>query len=119
LAVLIVQLFLKLRLAREAGAIAAKRAMGIPFKSIIKQEVYPIMLSGGAGAMLGIFLAGLFGDDVISLIIAIMGIGLKRIEFTELSVLCQLGIPAILLVVICIVSRLACSQIRKINIAEN
>lgn len=75
LTILIVLLFLKLRMAREIAALAAKRAMGIPFVAMVKQELYPVMLAGGAGIATGVFLAGVFGDDVVSLVLQIMGIG--------------------------------------------
>lgn len=119
LTILIVLLFLKLRMAREIAALAAKRAMGIPFVAMVKQELYPVMLAGGAGIATGVFLAGVFGDDVVSLVLQIMGIGLKRIEFAETSVLRHLGVPLVLLAVLTIVTYISCRQIKRIDIVSN
>ncbi|MGN1466778.1 MAG: FtsX-like permease family protein [Ruminococcus sp.] len=116
LTVLIVMLFMKLRIARQGGALAAKRAMGIPFSAICRQELYPVLIAGGLGAFAGSLLAELFGDNMISLLFEMLGVGLKRLEFAGVSFLQYLVIPILLLAVLTAVTCVICRSIRKIKI---
>lgn len=116
LTILIVVLFLKLRIAREAGTLAAKKAMGIPFSAICLQELYPVLLAGGLGTVVGVFLAELFGDHMISVLFGILGVGLKQISFVNVSVLQYMVIPAGLLVILTIVTCVVCRQIKKMDL---
>lgn len=117
LTVLIVLLFLKLRVARENGTLAVKRAMGIPFAAIRKQELYPVLLAGGAGTITGVLLAELLGDNLVSLFFGILGIGLKRIQFAGGFGWQLPAIPVALLLTLTIVTCLACRGIRTIDVA--
>ncbi len=115
LTILIILLFLKLRFAREAGELAIKRAIGIPFSAICMQELYPVLLSGGIDMIAGVVLVEIVGDELVSMLIGMLGIGLKRIEFVNLSVLPHVGVLVLLLVTLTIVTRLACGRIRKMD----
>lgn len=54
LTVLIVTLFMKLKIARKGGTLAAKMTMGIPFTAICRQELYPVLIAGGLGTFAGV-----------------------------------------------------------------
>lgn len=116
LTVLIILLFLKLRIAKENAALASKRAIGIPFVSIIKQELYPVLIAGGIGAVSGVIFAEVFGDGIVSLLLEMMGIGLKRIKFAEACVLQSMCVPMILLMTLAIVTVIAGMQIKRIDL---
>lgn len=116
LTVLIVTLFMKLRIARQGGTLAAKRAMGIPFTAICRQELYPVLIAGGLGAFAGAVLAELFGDNMISVLFEMLGVGLKQLEFASVSFLQYLVIPVLLLAVLTGVTWGICGSIRKIEI---
>lgn len=119
LTVLIILLFMKLRIAREAGTLAAKRAMGIPFFAICIQELYPVLIAGGLGTVAGVVLSGVFGDDAISLLFQMMGIGLKQIKFATMPILQQLLIPVALIGIVIVVTYGVCTAIRKIDIVSH
>lgn len=116
LTVLIVTLFMKLKIARKGGTLAAKMTMGIPFTAICRQELYPVLIAGGLGTFAGAVLAELFGDNMISVLFEMLGVGLKRIEFAGVSFLQYLVIPVLLLAVLTGVTRGICRSIRKIKI---
>ncbi|MGN0488081.1 MAG: FtsX-like permease family protein [Ruminococcus sp.] len=116
LTVLIVTLFMKLRIARQGGTMAAKRAMGIPFTAIYRQELYPVLIAGGLGTLAGTVLAELFGDNMISVLFEMLGAGLKQLEFADVSFLQYLVIPVLLLAVLTVVTYGICRSIKKIKI---
>lgn len=117
LTVLIVLLFLKLRMARENSTLAVKRAMGIPFASIRKQELYPVLLAGGAGTVIGILLAEWLGDNLVSLFLGMMGIGLKRIQFAGGFGWQLPAISIVLLLTLTLVTCLVSREIKTIDVA--
>lgn len=116
LTVLIVTLFMKLKIARKGGTLAAKMTMGIPFTAICRQELYPVLIAGGLGTFAGAVLAELFGDNMISVLFEMLGVGLKRIEFAGVNFLQYLVIPILLLAVLTGVTRGICRSISKIKI---
>lgn len=118
LTILIVTLFMKLRIARQGGALAAKRSMGIPFAAICRQELYPVLIAGGLGAVAGAVLAELYGDNMISALFEMLGMGLKRIEFASVPFLQYFVIPVLLLAVLTAVTCGICRSIRKIKIED-
>lgn len=117
LTALITALFLKLRLAREASALAAKRAMGIPFVAMRKQELYPVLMAGGLGAVCGAAIAEVFGDQLISGLFGLLGMGLKKIVFVQVQAWQYLVIPAILLAMLWLVTVGICTQIKSLDVA--
>lgn len=119
LTALITALFLKLRLAREASALVTKKAMGIPFAAIRRQELYPILMAGGFGALCGTAFAELFGDKLISGLFGLLGMGLKKIVFVRAQAWQYLAVPAVLLAVLWIVTVGICPQIRRLDMAEH
>lgn len=119
LTALITALFLKLRLAREATALVAKKAMGIPFAAIRKQEFYPVLMAGGFGTVCGAALAELFGDKLISGLFGLLGLGLKKIVFVQAQAWQYLVVPAILLATLGVVTVAICTQIRSLDMASH
>lgn len=117
LTALITALFLKLRLAREASALAAKRAMGIPFVAMRKQELYPVLMAGGLGVVCGAAIAEVFGDRLISGLFGLLGMGLKKIVFVRVQMWQYLVIPAILLAMLWLVTVGICAQIKSLDAA--
>lgn len=115
LTVLITALFFKLRLAREAPALAVKKAMGIPFTAIRAQELAPILIAGGLGSACGVLLAELFGDKLVSGLFGMLGMGLKKIVFVDVAAWQFAVIPVILLTTLCVVTVSLCAQIRRID----
>lgn len=119
LTILITLLFMRLRMAREAATLSAKRTMGISLGAMVRQELYPLLIAGGLGTLCGLLLAECLGDDLISLLFGALGIGLKRITFAPPCVLWQLGIPAVLVITLTTVCCLALRALRQIKVAEH
>ncbi|MGN0405831.1 MAG: FtsX-like permease family protein [Bariatricus sp.] len=117
LTALIVALFLKLRIARESAALAAKKAIGIPFTAICRQELYPVLIAGGFGAAAGVCLAEMLGAQLISSLFGILGIGLKRIVFSNAPAWQGLIVPALLLAVLSLVTLSICTGIKRLDTA--
>ena len=118
LAGLMVLLFIKLRIAREMGALATKQAIGLSFRDIVLQELYPIVLTGGSGILTGIILTELIGERLVSTLLSISGIGLKRVTFSPFPLLSVAGWMAALLAVCSAVTCLSCHQLRKMHPAS-
>lgn len=116
LTTLITLLFLKFHFAREAGELAIKRAIGIPFSAICMQELYPVLTAGGIGMLAGALLVETVGDKLVSMLIGMLGIGLTRIEFARLTVLLYVVVFGVLALTLIIVTRVACERIRKMDI---
>lgn len=117
LTVLITALFLKLRFARESAALAAKKAMGVPFAAVRAQELIPILIAGAFGTSCGTLSAELFGDKLISGLFGMLGMGLKKIVFVEAPMWQYLAVSTILLATIGIVTAGICTQIRNMDVA--
>ena len=113
---MIVMLYMNLRIAREAGTLAGKKAVGIPLSAIYRQELYPVLLAGGLGTVSGMVLAGIAGDRLFSTFFGMLGMGIKQIEFVSVSVMLYVLIPGLLLAVLGMVTMVSCRQIRKIPI---
>ena len=115
---MIVTLFMKLRIAREGRMLAGKKAMGIPYSAICRQECYPVLFAGGLGALAGMVLTGVVGDKIFGALFSVMGMGIEQIQFAPMSVIMYVLIPVVLLVVLCIVARISCRHIKTMNITE-
>ncbi|MGN1457746.1 MAG: hypothetical protein ACI4XP_07305, partial [Acutalibacteraceae bacterium] len=116
LTVLVVTLFMKLRIAQQGGTLAAKRVIGIPLMAIYLQELYPVLIAGGLGVFTGTMLAELLGDNMISVLFEMLGLGLKQFEFAGVPFVHYFIILILLLAVLTIVTSGICRSIRKINI---
>ena len=119
LIILIAALFLKLRIVSEVNFFAVKKAIGISYQSICLQELYPILRAGGTGCIIGVLLSVIFGDDVVSLMFGVLGLGIEKIKFISLPFEICVLIPVVLLAVLIVVTLLACRQIKWIDIASH
>ena len=115
--VFIVMLFMELRLARTMRALAEKTAIGIPFKAICIQELYPMLITGGLGVILGFVLTELIGEKVVSGLLSLLGLGISRFTFSTMTPGCVL-VPLSLICVLAIINLGVCMKIKKIEVAE-
>lgn len=115
---MIVMLFQKLRIAREGKMLAGKKAIGIPVSDICRQELYPVLLAGGIGAVAGLALAGVLGDRIFGALFSVMGLGIEQIEFAAMPIMMYVLIPVMLLVVLGMVTMISCRQIKSMEITE-
>lgn len=115
---MIVMLFQKLRIAREGKMLAGKKAIGIPVSDICRQELYPVLLAGGIGAVAGLALAGVLGDRIFGDLFSVMGLGIEQIEFATMPIIMYVLIPVMLLVVLGMVTMVSCRQIKSMEITE-
>lgn len=114
--VFIVLLFMELRLARTMHALAEKIAMGISIKAICIQELYPMLLLGGAGAISGIVLTETAGEKVISGLFSLLGLGITSISFSNATIGCIL-LPVCLVIILAAINISVCLKVKKIDIA--
>lgn len=119
LIILIVALFLKLRMVSEANFFAVKKAIGIPYRQICLQELYPILKAGAIGGVIGVALSVLFGDDVVSMMFRALGLGIQKLQFISFPLEICVMIPVLLLIVLTAVTLMACRQIKGIDIAAH
>lgn len=115
---MIVMLFMKLRIAREGRMLAGKKAIGIPFSAICRQEVYPVLIAGGLGIVAGMVLTAVLGDKVFSALFSIMGLGMEQIEFAPMSVMMYGFIVILLLAVLGLISLVSCRTIKIMEVTE-
>ena len=113
---LIIMLFIKLLLVKDGSALALKKALGISYASIIKQELYPILISGGIGSLTGVVLVEVFGDEIISILFSTLGIGLKEFIFADVKIWQLFTLPIILIIVLATVSICILVKIKKLDV---
>ena len=114
--VFIVLLFMELRMARTMRALAEKIAIGIPFRAICIQELYPMLFTGCAGVITGVILTELIGEKLVGGLFSLLGLGITSFSFSAMTVSCIL-IPASLIPVLMIINLCVCMKIRKIDIS--
>ena len=114
--VFIVLLFMELRIARTMRALAEKIAIGIPFRAICIQELYPMLLTGCAGVISGVILTELIGEKVVSGLFSLLGLGITSFSFSTITISC-VSIPMSLILVLAIINLSVCMKIRKIDIS--
>lgn len=110
----IILLFMELKIAKALPLLAEKKAIGIPFASICLQELIPVLFTGGTGIISGLLLTDILGDDLISALFDLLGLGLKRITFSAFSASALLA-PLLLLCTLVFFTLAALSGIRKIQ----
>ncbi|KXL53282.1 FtsX-like permease family protein [Anaerotignum neopropionicum] len=113
---LVIFLFMKLRLARGASQVARQKAMGVSTKRLRKQELYQILISAGMGIFCGAVIANLFGDYLVSILFAIMGLGIEKIHFFINPVISWVVVPFILLVFAGSFCWISTERINKMNV---
>lgn len=114
--IFIVLLYMELRLARTMHALAEKIAMGIPIKAICIQELYPMLLLGGTGVILGALLTEVLGEKVVSALFSLLGLGITSISFSDITFSCIL-VPVSLVIILVVINLGVCLKVKKIDIA--
>lgn len=110
----IILLFMELKIARTLPLLAEKKAIGIPLASIRLQELVPVLFVGEIGILCGIALSGFLGDDLVSSIFGLLGLGLKSIKFSPFTV-SDVFVPLLLTVALVLFTLVSLSGIRKIQ----
>lgn len=115
--VFIIMLFMELRLARTMHALAEKIVMGIPMKAIYLQELYPVLIHGASGSVVGIIFTEVLGEKLVSALFSLFGLGITRITFSPMTMSCVL-VPVGLLIILGVINFSICMKIKKIDITE-
>ena len=113
--IFIVLLYMELRLARTMHALAEKIVMGIPIKAICIQELYPMLLLGGTGIILGAILTEILGETVVSALFSLLGLGITSISFSDITISCIL-VPVCLVIILVVINLGVCMKVKKIDI---
>lgn len=113
--IFIVLLYMELRLARTMHALAEKIAMGIPIKAICIQELYPMLLLGSTGIILGVILTEVLGETVVSALFSLLGLGITSISFSSITISCIL-VPVSLVIILVVINLGVCLKVKKIDI---
>ena len=114
--VFIVMLFMELRIARTVRALAEKMAVGIPIKGICLQELYPMLITGSIGAVLGVVLTELIGEKVVSALFSLLGLGITSFSFSAMRISCAF-VPVSLILILAIINLGICTKIKKIDVS--
>ena len=118
LTAMIVFLFLRLRIVREASQIAIQKAMGLTCGRIQKRELKDLLWVALLGVLTGNMVTVMFGDDVASMIFRVLGLGIERLKFpAELSVRTAL-LPYLPLAVVAVVGMVVLQKIKEIQVIE-
>lgn len=115
---MIILLFMQFRIVREGRTLATKKAIGISFLDIRRQELYPVLLAGALGVVMGMILTGTVGDKAISVIFAMTGLGLKQIKFAAMPLYMYVFIPFLLLAMLTFVTEISLRKIRTMPVTE-
>ena len=113
--IFIVLLYMELRLARTMHALVEKIAMGIPIKAICIQELYPMLLLGGTGVILGVILTEVLGETVVSALFSLLGLGITSISFSDITISC-IWVPVSLVIILVVINLGVCLKVKKIDI---
>jgi putative ABC transport system permease protein len=116
LSALIVVLFMKLRLAKDAAQIAAMKAIGFTNTDVRKQYIYKIALISIAGIFTGTLISNTLGSSIVSSGFSMMGLGISKVTFIINPWIAFVIIPLMLLVVAVGMTWISTSQIRAYNI---
>lgn len=116
LTALIVVLFMKLRLAKDAAQIAAMKAIGFTNWDVRKQYLYKILLVSIAGVFAGTLISNIFGESIVSAALSMAQLGISRITFTVNPWTTFLILPLVLLSVAAGMAWISTRQIQKYNI---
>jgi putative ABC transport system permease protein len=106
---------MELRLARTMHALVEKIAMGIPIKAICIQELYPMLLLGGTGVILGVILTEVLGETVVSALFSLLGLGITSISFSDITISC-IWVPVSLVIILVVINLGVCLKVKKIDI---
>lgn len=113
---LIVVLYMKLRLAKDASQITAQKAIGFTDNDVRKQYLYKIVIVSAAGIFAGTIISNIIGESIVSAFFSMMGLGISQISFIINPLLSFVLIPLVLLVSSLGMTWLSSRQIREYNV---
>lgn len=113
---LIVVLFMKLRLVKDAAQIAAMKAIGFANSDVRKQYLYKTLLVSIAGVFAGTLISNICGESIVSAALSMTQLGISRITFITNPWTAFLILPLVLLAVAAGMTWISTEQIRKYNI---
>ncbi|WP_171903858.1 ABC transporter permease [Cellulosilyticum sp. I15G10I2] len=116
LVALIIVLFMKLRLVRDASQIAAMKAIGFTNSDVRKQYLYKIGMVSIAGLFIGTLLANILGAGIVSRVFDSMGLGISSITFIINPWASFIILPVVLFAVASGMTWISTRQIRAYNI---
>lgn len=116
--ILISVLFLKLHLAKQIHHIAALRVIGFSKKDIKRQYMMKMGMITGFGIILGIILTKAAGERIVSLALAISGLGIKQVELVSNPLISYILFPALILAGILTVTAAAVRKSGDHNMME-
>lgn len=118
LIIVIILLFLKLHLAKEASQIAIKKAIGLSCKQIRFQELIRLVAATALGVASGTILVNCFGNVPISMLFQMTGLGIERIQFSLQPLLSWVAIPLLLLIVTTGSGWLSSRRVKRITVVD-
>jgi putative ABC transport system permease protein len=116
IAALIVVLFMKLRLAKDAAQIAAMKAIGFTNCDMRKQYLYKVGLVSIAGIFTGTLVSNILGESIASAAVSMMGLGISKMTFIINPWIAFVLLPLLLLTVAAGMTWVSTGQIREYNI---
>jgi putative ABC transport system permease protein len=116
LSALIVVLFMKLRLAKDAAQIAAMKAIGFTNSDVRKQYLYKIGMVSIAGILAGTIVSNMLGESIVSAAMSMMGLGISKITFIINPWTAFILLPLVLLGAVAGMTWFSAGQIQEYNI---
>lgn len=118
LVIIIVLLFLKLRLAKEASQIAIKKAIGLSCRQIRLQELIRLVIAAAMGVESGTILVNCFGDVPVSILFQMTGLGIQQIQFFIQPLISWVALPLLLLSVTVGSGWLGSRRVNRITVVD-
>ncbi len=118
LSAMIIFLFLKLRITRESTMIAEKKAIGVSFLNICKQEIYPVFMAGGSGIAAGMIVTELIGERIFGVFFSLLGLGIEKISFADASLAMYTILFGSLFLVLAVSTLISVRQMKKIPVTD-
>ncbi|AGA67915.1 ABC-type transport system, involved in lipoprotein release, permease component [Desulfitobacterium dichloroeliminans LMG P-21439] len=118
LAMLIIVLFLKLRLAKDGSAIAILKALGFSERDIRVQYLIKIGAVSLIGILAGILFTDILGEKIVNAALSLAGLGIKQVELMNNPIIEYILCPWGLLALILLVTWIVLGSIRKYTIVK-
>lgn len=118
IAALIVILFMKLTIAKDASQIAGMKAVGFSDYEVRMQYLYKVSLVTIAGILLGTVISNAAGEALAGMAFDMMGLGISQIRFVIDPLTAFVLIPMLLMLTEIIMTWISTSHIKRINIVS-
>lgn len=118
LIIIIVALFLKLHLAKEASQVAIKKAIGLSSRQIRLRELTQLVMVAVVGVASGTIFVNCFGDVLVSILFQITGLGIEKIQFSIQPLLSWVVFPMLLLGVTAGSGWFCSRQVNRITVVD-